>query len=230
MQRFYRLVITSTINSYYWSLDYIYVTYTQLVGFILKYDATIYIDSSLKKSLPIILLPGVYEKWYIMKPIADLLHRQGYSVHVVEGLGYNTGTVEEMAEQVVNYTERMHITKYLIVAHSKGGLIAKYLLNEHNHNVVKVVTINTPFSGSKYARLLPYKTIRTFLPTSPIITTLSENIESNSKITSIYGVFDPHIPEGSYLPGATNVQLRTRGHFRIISDKSVLRAIISSLR
>ena len=51
----------------------------------------------------------------------------------------------------------------------------------------------------------------------------------NSRITSIYGPFDPHIPEGSILPGATNIELPTAGHFRILGDPETARIIVEQL-
>jgi hypothetical protein len=45
---------------------------------------------------------------------------------------------------------------------------------------------------------------------------LSREERVNERITSLYGLFDPHIPEGSVLPGARNIQLDTGGHFRIL--------------
>lgn len=44
----------------------------------------------------------------------------------------------------------------------------------------------------------------------------------NARIVSVFGEFDPHIPEGSELPGARNVRLDTGGHFRILADSRIL--------
>lgn len=213
---------------YFWGLDYWYVSYWQLHGLFHRYDANEYINSSSKK-VPIILIPGIYERWQFMKPIIDVLYSRGYSVHVVDSLGYNTGSVEEMAQRVQAYIHKNKIDRYSIVAHSKGGLIAKYLVGIDSQVINKAITINTPFAGSVYAGLFPLRSIRSFLPTSAIITLLAKDITSNKKITSIYGAFDPHIPGGSFLNGATNIQLQTSGHFRIIKDPRVHTGLLRSL-
>ena len=49
----------------------------------------------------------------------------------------------------------------------------------------------------------------------------------NEHITSVYGLFDPHIPEGSVLPGARNIQLATGGHFRLLADEETIRIVLS---
>lgn len=92
------------------------------------------------------------------------------------------------------------------------------------------MTVNTPFSGSALARLLPLSAIRVFLPHSPELTALTSQQEVNRDIVSIYGRFDPHIPGGSRLEGARNVQLGTRGHFLPLSDPEVHEAVLGGLR
>lgn len=230
MHGIYRTIAKYVVNLYYWALDYLYVSFWQVMGFVRQDDPKRYVSSAHPEFPPVILIPGIYEKWHFMKPIADLLYNEGYSVHVVEGLGYNTGSIEIMAEKVNEYVEQLHIDEYMIVAHSKGGLIAKYLMTVPVSRVLKTITINTPFSGSKYARLFPSKAIRLFLPTSQIITALAKNREINRNITSIYGLFDPHIPSGSYLEGATNVKVAARGHFRVIKSQKVHTVILKSLQ
>ncbi|HET6746911.1 MAG TPA: hypothetical protein VFH06_02270 [Candidatus Saccharimonadales bacterium] len=167
-----------------------------------------------------------------MKPIANILFNAGYVVHVVEGIGYNRGTVEEAAQKVRHYIAENHLTNCIIVAHSKGGLIGKYLLLHHNkRNVFNgMVAINTPFSGSKYAYLLPLPSLRIFTPNSSLLQQLAVNEVINNRIVSIFGLFDPHIPKGSFLKGATNVRLHTYGHFRTINDKRVHKAILDGLK
>ncbi len=47
----------------------------------------------------------------------------------------------------------------------------------------------------------------------------------NSRITSIYSAWDPHIPGGSQLAGARNIELRSTGHFRVVADPALLAEI-----
>ena len=54
------------------------------------------------------------------------------------------------------------------------------------------------------------------------IVALASEEEVNARIVSVFGAFDPHIPAGSELAGAKNVQLDTGGHFRILNDPRVL--------
>ena len=234
MPRFYRKLKRLIVNSWAWAHDYIYASYRQTNGFLARADERRYLSPTLTShatKTPILLIPGVYENWRFMKPVADVLYRKGHAVHVVSSLGYNIGDVESMAAIVQSYAERHKLESYIVVAHSKGGLVGKYLLTAMPANQIRgVVALNSPFAGSRYAYLLPFRTLRVFLPNSPILSTLAANTIVNRRIVSIYGVFDPHIPKGSYLEGAKNVQLRTRGHFKIMKDRRVHEAILEAIQ
>jgi triacylglycerol lipase len=229
MYKLYQKINLTPADIFYWWLDYLYVARRQLFALIDRTNPTSYIRTD-KNAKQIILIPGIYERWQFMKPVIDLLHAQGYSVHVVESLGMNAGTVESMADLVTLYARSQNLSSCSIVAHSKGGLIAKYLLGKGDIAIEKVVTINTPFGGSRYAKWFPLKALRTFMPDSRLLKLLSLDSISNNKITSIYGIFDPHIPGGSYLEGASNVKLNVRGHFRILNDPEVHREIVKNVR
>lgn len=177
--------------------------------------------------MPIVLIPGVYENWQFLQPIAERLYEKGYAVHVLEKLKYNTGSIPDMADIVRAYLDEHNLSDVIIIAHSKGGLIAKYAMSKQSgiEHIRHVIAINSPFSGSKYAYFFLLPSIRTFTPHNKIITLLSQNEQLNRKITSIYSEFDPHIPGGSQLPGAVNIIVPTVGHFRPLSDPQVLRHI-----
>ena len=55
------------------------------------------------------------------------------------------------------------------------------------------------------------------------------NTETNRKIVSIFARFDPHIPEGSALAGARNIEIDTGGHFRILADVRVAAVVVAEL-
>lgn len=97
----------------------------------------------------ILLLPGVYERWDIMEPIARLLSQHGYTVHTVKALGLNRGSVEEMASLAKKYLNSLPDQNYIIIAHSKGGLIGKYLMSHYDtKGLIKgMIALNTPFQA-----------------------------------------------------------------------------------
>ena len=210
-----------------WALDYTYVSYWMVPALLRRGSADQFLHPPGRPDVPVLLIPGVYENWRFLQPVAAHLHRAGHPVHVLDELGYNTGAIPDMAEITRDYLRALDLTEVVVVAHSKGGLIAKYALAEPDilRRVRHVITVNTPFSGSRYASLFLLPSVRMFAPNGPVIRQLRDNLEVNSKITSLYSVFDPHIPETSYLEGAENIVLPGIGHFRPLGDPETLRLI-----
>lgn len=217
------------LNVIFWWMDYFYVTRMQIKSAFGRKKPE---DYRTKGGEPVLIIPGIYENWRFMQPVAKLLHSKGYDVHVLTGLGYNRGTIEKMALVAKKYLKENNLKNISIVAHSKGGLIGKHLLTitQEPKIIRTLIAINTPFSGSKYAYFFLLPSLRIFTPNSPTLALLNKNSEVNKYITSIYAVFDPHIPGGSYLKGARNIQLDTHGHFRVLAGRKVHAAVLHSLR
>ncbi|WP_183086352.1 esterase/lipase family protein [Mycetocola tolaasinivorans] len=177
----------------------------------------------------ILILPGVYETWAFLEPIAELLHRSGYRISIVRGLGYNLLPIVDTAQRLSRALRRSPVPRSgrIIVAHSKGGLIGKQLMvtDGERLGIHGVVAVATPFAGSRYARYIFDPSLRAFLPTNSTIVGLGRQAELNAHIVSIYGPWDPHVSEGSHLPGAHNVRLDTSGHFRILRAPETVLAV-----
>jgi pimeloyl-ACP methyl ester carboxylesterase len=180
---------------------------------------------------PVLIIPGVYENWQFMMPLIRSIHDAGHPVHVVTVLQRNKLDVPVAARLVAQHLEEAGLRDAAIVAHSKGGLIGKYaMLNlDPEGRISRMITVCTPFSGSRYAKYMLLPSLRIFSPSNALTLQLAREEAINSRITSIYGPFDPHIPEGSVLPGATNIELPTAGHFRILGDHETARLIVEQL-
>lgn len=180
---------------------------------------------------PVLLIPGVYETWQYLLPPARRLHAAGHPVHILNGLGHNVVPVRAAAALAQRYLDEHELRGVVIVAHSKGGLIGKQMMavTDTDNRIGRMIAIATPFSGSTLARYAPVRTLRDFLPTDDTLSTLAQNFAINSRITSIYGEFDPMIPVRSHLEGATNIELPIVGHFRILSDRRVLDALAEAV-
>ncbi len=173
---------------------------------------------------PVVILPGVYESWHYLRPLAERLNSVGHPVHVIETLGLNRASIPSTATVVRDELEARQLHGVAIVAHSKGGIVGKHVMafDDRDGRIDRMVAVASPFQGSTLARIAPNPALRAFLPHDPVITALAAERNVNARITSIYPRFDPHIPEGCRLDGAVNIEVPVVGHFRILLQPSVV--------
>ena len=176
---------------------------------------------------PVVILPGIYESWHYLRPIAERLNADGHPVHVIPTLGLNRAPIPATAAHVHAQLVDRGLTGVVLVAHSKGGIVGKHVmvLDDREARVDRLVAIASPFNGSAMARIAPNPALRAFLPGDPVIAALAAEVAVNARITSIYPSFDPHIPDGCVLDGARNVELPVIGHFRILLAPAVIDAV-----
>ena len=175
---------------------------------------------------PVVILPGIYESWHYLRPIAERLNADGHPVHVIPTLGLNRAPIPATAAHVHAELVARGLTGVALVAHSKGGIVGKQVMVADRAGLVdRLVAIASPFNGSVLARIAPNPALRAFLPHDPVITALAAERAVNARITSIYPSFDPHIPDGCVLEGARNVELPVIGHFRILLQPAVIDAV-----
>jgi hypothetical protein len=212
----------------WWILDYAYAGYWQAKAAVTRTSTSQLLGGDRR---PVIVIPGIYETWQFLRPMVDALHQAGHPVHVVTLLQNNRMPVDRAAGLVTEYLDHHGLADVAIVAHSKGGLIGKFVMMQPGgrDRVHVMAAICTPFSGSRYARYMLLPSLRAFSPTHAITALLAREVSVNSRITSIFGLFDPHIPEGSELVGATNIRLPIGGHFRILSDRRCITAVLDTV-
>lgn len=212
-----------------WGRDYAWIATAQ-AGAVLRQPPPDALATGTRT--PVVLLPGIYETWPVMDGVVRHLHAAGHPVHAVPALGYNGRTLEESAQRVVDRLTELDLDEVVLVAHSKGGLIGKLVLGTPGvgDHVAGMVAVNTPFSGSVYARWFPVPAVRALSPRDPHILALARQVAANGRIWSVFARFDPHVPGGSELPGATNVRLPVDGHFAPLGDPRVHTAVLDGVR
>lgn len=181
---------------------------------------------------PVLLLPGVWETWHVLADLAEALHAQGHPVHVVPRLGSNSGTLAEAAGLVSARLAELDLHDVVVVAHSKGGLIAKSALTapEASRRVAGIVAVATPFAGSAYATWFPSRTIRRLSPRDPFLRALAADVALNSRIAVLRPRQDPHVPRTVDLVGAVNRELPLVGHFIPLGSPVLHAAVLEAVR
>lgn len=211
----------------WWVRDYVYAGWWQARSVLPGSPPESFADG---RERPVVVIPGVYETWRFLQPLVSRLHEAGHPVHVIPTLRHNRRPVEDTARLVSSYLLERDLHDVVIVAHSKGGLIGKAVMLDPtvSERVSGMVAVSTPFSGSRYALWMLAPSLRAFSPYAPTTLRLARERTVNAHIRSVFGVFDPHIPEGSSLPGADNVRLPIGGHFRILADERTVQLVLDA--
>ncbi len=212
-----------------WIQDYVFALNKQSHAFIFRNPPRHYLGYVNEHRSPIILIPGIYEKWHFLKAIADPLSLAGHSVYVVKSLGYNLKSIPASAKLIRMLIDEEDLRNVTLIAHSKGGLIGKYLLAFENHDkrIRKLIAIATPFSGSHIVNYVPHAPAKEIHPESDIIVKLQSEKSVNQDIVSICGTSDGHLwPETScHLDGAQNVKVAAHGHHQVLRHPETLQCI-----
>ena len=202
-------------------MDYAYALYWQARAILGRTDPASFRSGEAK---PIVVIPGVYETWRFMLPLIRAMHDRGHPVFVVDALNWNNRPVVEAADLVSAFLAEHDLEDMVLVSHSKGGLIGKYVMSvgREASRVQSMLAVAAPFGGSFYARFMVLPSLRIFSPKNATILALAHDESVNSRMVSVYGEFDPHVPAGSELVGAKNVRLDTGGHFRVLAHPRVM--------
>lgn len=113
----------------------------------------------MKTRFPIVLVHGLGMKdTFFMKSwgwIDRILRVQGYTVYKsnVDGFGTVESNAKQLKEEIGRILEETGAEKVNIIAHSKGGLDAKYMIQQMDmaKQVASLTTLCTPHKGSPIA-------------------------------------------------------------------------------
>jgi pimeloyl-ACP methyl ester carboxylesterase len=179
-----------------------------------------YLEYVVAGKSPIILIPGIFGKWTFLQDLGDDISKKGHPVFIVSKLGYNLAGIPASSKIVRELIERYNLENVILIGHSKGGLIGKYLLLHKNEDerIKGLIAIATPFSGTRSVQRIPLSLYREVSPQSKLIQELKSHTEVNSRIVSIFPEFDNLVSSesGSWLDGAKNIALKTSGHHNIL--------------
>ncbi|MEE6280977.1 esterase/lipase family protein [Georgenia sp. MJ170] len=222
--------MTAAATAWWWLLDYAWAVTGLLRGVLRRTPPARYDDGD--DALPtVVLIPGVYERWAFLAPLADALNDRGHRILTVPALGANRLPVLGGARHVREAVDTDRAHRYVLVGHSKGGLIGKAVLTEDDDGgeVLGLVALATPFSGSRYARFLPGRTLRGLSPRDATIRALTDRADVNGRVVSLLPDFDPHVPGERALEGATIVRLPDAGHFRTVGRPATADAVARAI-
>ncbi len=211
----------------WWALDYAWAGLTTVSMIAAPSSADVYRNPS---GAPVVVIPGLLERWQYARVLIEALHDAGCDVHVLESLGGNVGSVSAGATRLIELVGLRGLSDVVVVGHSKGGLIAELAMaRDRERRIRHVIAICTPFSGSSRARFVPGRPFAELHTQAALIAALAPQSGLAGRITTFSVPYDQHVPEGTRLAGARNRSLPAHGHFRAISDPASVAIIVAEV-
>lgn len=182
---------------------------------------------------PIVIIPGVLERSTFLAPLGRWLEAQGHPVHYVRALGWNLRPFDDSAQRVLDVVAEQQLAGAVIVAHSKGGLIGKAaLLRDDARAIAGMVTVATPFAGSRLARPLQRSPWARRTPFANLfagsrdVLALGRQLDVDQRIVSLVPSWDQVVdPELARLASGATVDIGRGGHFAPMRDPQVWQQI-----
>lgn len=209
---------------YHMLLEYLLILRLKVTSFI-KRTPPAYWKNGTKGD--VIIVPGFAETWVYEEMPASHLNKLGYRIHVIHELDSNFVPIQKATEIVSDYIKKNELTDVILLAHSKGGIIAKRVLDSLPEKIIqKIITISVPYHGTfwGYGYFLRLKEMQ---PASEIIRSTLKETKNNSRIYNYYSQIDNNVipNKSAILEGARNMQIGVIGHTRILRDISLLEHI-----
>ena len=214
----------------------VYYTFVDLLRFF-EMTSEMYVYSNPPKNYvknPILIIPGLGSRWGGLKPLADFIAKSGYPVYVVKELGDNLFEIPYSAEIVKKVIEENDLRNVILVGHSKGGLIGKYLMihDDNDKRVLGMVSLATPYSGSRLANHLIIHRWKQFSTSDPMILELQEDKSVNKRIISISPAYDTaiwHKDKSNLEDSLENITVSVSGHLNMVYKKELQETVEKSI-
>ncbi len=177
----------------------------------------------------VLIVPGFGANWEAFYNIAKELHEMEFRIHIVKEVNpYESINVS--GDKILNYINNNKLDNLIIISHSKGALISKYILDnsrEITNDVLLVITIGAPFQGAKAAKYFVGNplNLKEISPDSNYVKNL--RTDNNENIVNLIPKRNFRTIGRSKLEGAKNIIIDCYGHSNFLHKKEVIEKIKS---
>jgi len=194
---------------------------------------------------PVLLVHGFQDTSESMIPLKIHLEKKGLSVHAID---YDTNSdIETMAGELEKYIEKIKLSlikeniytnRVDIVAHSLGGLVARYYSTNDSfpgkQNIRKIIFINVPHHGTPWAEagaaLLGSPFLNQLYPTADLFTItfpsfINKGLNHKIQVANIALENDEVVPLPSSTLDYWGIKTKI---YRIGSDPLSLKSVVSN--
>ena len=184
-------------------------------------------------SVPVLLVPGPPQRRFALVFLETFLKSHGYAT--VRTVGPGRGSLADRAAHVAVHAKALcegtGAPKIDIVAHGLGGLAAAWYVRHLGGaaRVRRLVTLGTPWRGTRMAVFTRGPLARETLPGAPVLDDLSS---CGVPTFCVWGSLDPMVlPQRSAVAdGAVSVEIDGAGHLDLLLSARAFRATDEALR
>lgn len=189
-------------------------------------------------ALPVLLLHGVGCNAAVWTTLRRHLDAQGLGPVYALSYGPPFAAIETFAEQVaakIAAIERATgAAQVVIVAHSMGGLVARSYLRAYGPaHVRRLVSIGTPYAGSRHAWLMSGPPLAQMRPGSAYLRAL-ETLDASERAVPMVSIWSWHdsmvTPQTSSRLGDADIVLSGIAHNALLGDPQVLAIVADQIR
>lgn len=168
----------------------------------------------------VVFIHGYFGSGGAFHPMASHLASLGLAPRQLQYNYFPAGSVADHADRLADAIQRAHPEgPVCVVAHSLGGLIARYYAQVLGGRVDGLVTIGTPHRGTSLARGWPMQLARELSPGSQLLHTLTVTRErlKHARLTSVVAVQDSLVAcHSAALDGSRAVYVDGVGHHGVL--------------
>lgn len=184
--------------------------------------------------VPILFLHGMFHNRATFAWLKQCLRGRGWQRFRDLNLPTNTKSIPAMAEQTAREVERLRdywgVKQFDIVAHSLGGIVARYYVQllGGERRIRHLITLGSPHQGTELSRFARHPTIRELSTGSRTLWQLNDSpLLTRTMGISIYGDLDIWMrPKAcAHWHGARNFPLKGVGHAGLLFSRRVLEII-----
>lgn len=186
-----------------------------------------------KRVPPVLLLPGLDAGRASLLWLQAFLRHRGWPwVWITDRGGRDMGLAERaeaLDREIGRYLQATGARELDIVAFGTGGLLAAWHIKHHEPRVRRLVTIGTPWAGTRLAVFQRGRSALEVLPGSHLLDGL---VPDQVPTTCIWSPDDPIVvPTRSAVPetGVQTVRIEGAGHLEMLLSARVYRAVQAAL-
>jgi triacylglycerol esterase/lipase EstA (alpha/beta hydrolase family) len=189
--------------------------------------------------LPVLLLHGIGCNAAVWTGMRRCLEAQGLGPVYALSYGPPFNPIDSFAPQVAAKIAQIEADtgarQVVMVGHSMGGLVARSYLRQYGGaHVRRLVTLGTPYEGSRHAYMMSGASVAEMRPGSSYVTALARasDKEAGVPIVSLWSWHDSMVTpqSSSRLAAYENIVIAGVAHNALLGDPDVQRRVADEIR